>query len=145
MTLSDTWFRRDLPVLEAIVSYFEQSGGALIPHLRDIVESSGFSIDEVSRAALNLDGTYILLKKVIAPPENWLVTRVSSDALVATGQWPSAESLSSQILNSLENEAKLEEDPVKQSRIRDAIKVLGEVVKGVGTNVLTQVITNSMR
>lgn len=145
MPLASTWFVRDLPVLESIVSYFEEVGVASFPQLSDIAERTGISIDEVTRAAQNLDGVYIQLEKVMGPSNNWHVSQVFPDARIATGQWPSPELLSDQIISALENQAESEKDPVRQTLLRDSVKILGEVIKDVGTNVLTEVIVRSMR
>jgi hypothetical protein len=145
MPLASTWFVRDLPVLESIVSYFEEAAGMSLPQLSDIAARTGICIDEVSRAAQNLDGIFIQLKKVMAHPNHWHVSQVLPNARTATGQWPSPESLSDQIISALQSQADLEKDPLKQTHLCDAVKVLGEVVKDLGTNVLTEVIVRTMR
>ncbi len=76
----------------------------------------------------------------MGPAGHWHVSRVLPDARAGTGQWPTAESLAAQILAGFEESAEQEPDEAKRGKIRAAAAVLGEVAKGVTTNVLTAVI-----
>lgn len=139
----DTWFTRDLPVLDAIVTYLDEHAGRMIPQLSDIAEITGMDIEDVSRAAQALDGSYIDLRKVMGPAGHWHVMAVSPDARTATGQWPTAESLAARIIAGLEQTAEQEPDETERGKLRAAAAVLGDSAKEVGTNVLTAVILRS--
>lgn len=140
----DTWFARDLPVLDAIVTYFDESLGRSFPQVSDIAEVTGFDVDDVARAARNLDGSYIDLTMTMGPPAGWHVSQISADARVATGQWPSAQSMAAQIIAGLEATADREEDEGRKWRLREAAEVLGGTVKDLSTNVLATVIAKQL-
>jgi hypothetical protein len=86
-TVKNSWQSRDLPVLAAVVRLLDE---AHYPHVRvsEIAEASGRSIDEVAAAVKALDGTYLTLKTTLGEPGSWFVTRLTSAARQAVGQWP---------------------------------------------------------
>jgi hypothetical protein len=65
--VEDTWFRRDLPVLDAIVTSLDKAAGRAFPQLEEIAQSTGLDLQDVSRAAQALDGVYIDLQKRMGP------------------------------------------------------------------------------
>ena len=141
--VEDTWFRRDLPVLDAIVTSLDKAAGRAFPQLEEIAQSTGLDLQDVSRAAQALDGVYIDLQKRMGPPGHWHVRAVSPEARAATGQWPTAETLAARIIKALEDSAAAEPDIEKRGRLRSAASALRDTAKDVGTNVLTAVILRS--
>ena len=139
----DAWFAVDLPVLDAIVTYFGEQDGSL-PQLYDIAEMAGIDEDEVIRAANRLDGVYIDLRRTMGPQRDLVVLGVSSEARVVTGQWPSAETMAARIIAGLEEAAEREPDEAKRSRLRETADVLGETARDVTANLLAAVIAKHL-
>ena len=92
--MEDTWASRDLPVLDATVRVMETNN---FPAVRDIAAAAGMDIETTGRALEALDGTYVGLSRSAGGPESWNVRTVSADARRAVGQWPTAESLVTQL------------------------------------------------
>lgn len=130
-------------MLDAIVTYFERDGGQSHPQVYDIAALAGLDDDSVAQACLNLDGAYIDFERGMGPRSGWSIKQVFSQARIATGQWPTAESLAARIIAGLEETAAQEPDEAKRGKIREAVTVLGETAKDVTTNVLTAVILRS--
>ena len=136
----NTWFSRDLPVLDAIVVYLDEHGGSSYPQLYDIAAMTGLHDEQVVRAAAALEDDYIQLHKTMGPARGWAVVSVNSAARIATGQWPNPETLSARILAGIEAAAEAESDDVRRGKLRSAAEVLGTAARDVGTDVLTAVI-----
>lgn len=136
---TDTWFSRDLPVLDAMVTHMDEHGPGTFPSLNDFAHGLTMDVEVVVRAACALEGSYIELRKYMGPAGHWRVVDVHPSARTATGQWPNPESLSERILESLE-EVIDGEDEERTGKLRVAAEVLGSTAKGVGTSVLTAAI-----
>ncbi len=135
---------RDLPVLDAVVTYLDEAPRGTRPQLMDIAEATGRDVDDVIKAADSLDGVYLDITKTLGPPGMWWVNSVTPEARVATGQWPSAQTMAARIIAGLEEAADREPDEVKSSRLREAASVLGDTVRDLSTNVLAAVITKQL-
>ena len=140
----DTWFSIDLPVLDAIVDYLEDSDPSLRPQLYDIAERTGIGEDDVVRAAKRMDGVYIELEHRFGPQRDLAVTAVSPEARMVTGQWPSAETMAARIIAGLEEAADREPAEETRGRLREAANVLGATVRDLSTNVLASVIAKQL-
>lgn len=141
---NDTWFTRDQHVLDAAVRYFDEAAGRSFPQLYDLAEMTGLDDDDVLRAVNHLDGVYIDVQRTFAPAREWTVTGVYAEALVATGQWPSPDTMAAGILKALEDAAESEADEVERGRLKAAVGVLGDGFKDVGTNLLATLIARQM-
>jgi hypothetical protein len=138
MTLESTWESRDLPVLDAVVRYFEEHPPELIPQVFDIAEITGLDEMEAFRALQDLSDTYVDLRPV-GPARNWHIVRVTDEARRAVGQWPSPESVVEQIARAFLKAADLEPDEQKRSRLR----ALGEGLLGFGKDVAANAVANA--
>ena len=132
-----TWARRELPVLEAIISDLDQAPvtGAW-PDAHDIAASSSLSLDEVGAALLALDGHYITLVRPLALSD-WHVTAVTADARRAAGQWPNAEGLVEQLAARISEAAEQETDQERKGRLQAVGRGLAGTAKGVAVNVVS--------
>jgi hypothetical protein len=141
--MRDTWFNRDLPVLETIVQYFEDNDRPLLS-LSTVSEISGIPIQQVGKAAQNLDnGGFIDLQTLMTGADYgpWLIKRVYSEALVATGAWPSPESLSAAVLSEFEKLAQNQSDEGEKGWLKRMMSGAGEISKEVFIRVLTESIS----
>lgn len=136
--MDDTWNARELPVLDAIVSALDADPNS-IPTLRDVSERIGMPVEDVGKAALALDGTYLELTKLKTGGDfgPWFVTSVSPIARTAVGQWPSGEVWTDRIVKALTDAADREPDEVKRSKLRATADALGGFARDVAVGVLS--------
>src|SRR4051812_26557216 len=106
MPVVATWYERDLPVLEAVVSFFEEHGGTMIPQVFDIMDLTGMDRQTVLQACLALDGEYIKFSPVGGGAHDLHhIDSVTPAARRAVGQWPSAENWADRIIAALNTAA----------------------------------------
>ena len=136
--MEDTWVPRDQPVLDATVALLEDS-----PMVTDaaITERTGFDLTDVRRALEALDRTYVHLGRDMS---GFFVAAVTADARRAVGQWPTGESLVSQLVDGLAAAAEQEADPERKGRLRQAVTLLGGPVRAIVVDVAEKVIERSM-
>jgi hypothetical protein len=139
--MKDTWFSRDLPVLDATVTLFSEGAG--FPEVADIAERSGLEIAHVARALEALDGEYVDLQMMMGDPAAWFVRNVTSAARRAVGQWPTPEGLVDALAEAFGNAAEQEPDAEKKSRLRQVGAFLSSTGRGVATEVVSKVILHS--
>lgn len=139
--MKDTWFSRDLPVLDAAVSLLDEG----VPHTRvsAIAERSGLEVDDVASALLALRDEYLDLL-VTGDPAAWIVRRVTSGARRAVGQWPSPENVVDALAEAFGSAADQEPDPERKGRLRQVAGFLGSTGRGVATEVVSKVILRSV-
>lgn len=130
-----TWGRRDLPVLEAIISDLDMVpvGGGW-PDGADIAAKTGLSLGDVGAALQALDGNYITLIRS-GGVGDWHVTAVSQDARRAVGQWPSGESLIEQLAARIGEAAERETDQERKGRLQAVARGLAGAAKQIAVNV----------
>lgn len=68
------------------------------------------------------------------------ITDVTERARRTVGQWPTAESLVTEISNSLAQAADCETDPQRRSRLRDAALVIGDSARSIAVEVASRFI-----
>jgi hypothetical protein len=127
--MQQTWMERDLPVLDATVAMLEDD-----PMVTDagIAERTGFDLTAVRRALEALDGTYVHLGRDMS---GFFVDAVTADARRAVGQWPTGESLVSQLAEGLAAAAEKEADPERKTRLRQTAGLLGGAVRDIAVEI----------
>jgi hypothetical protein len=128
-------------VLDATVALLENSP---LVHVADIAGRAGFTTAETGRALQAMEGVYVDLAMSMGGPESWSVQGVTSAARQAVGQWPSAESLITRLVEGLNAAAEHEADPERKSRLRQAASLLGGTVRDIATDIAAQVIGRSL-
>jgi hypothetical protein len=145
LMVKDTWFARELPILEAVVQLDEDTGGRPI-RLDAIADAADRPFDEAltSIRRLNTAG-YIEVGWTLGNGGRGShVDRISAEALRAVGAWPNPENLAIQLLAEMEKAAEAEPDPDKRGRLRAAATVLGETLRGSGEAILASVIAKAL-
>lgn len=127
--MEPTWFGRDLPVLEAVVAMLEN--GPMVTEAA-IVEATGRDLADVRRALGALDGAYVHRGSEMA---GFYVDAVTAEARRAVGQWPTGESLVSQLVEGLTAAAEKEVDPERKSRLRQVAGLLGGAVRDFAVDI----------
>ena len=123
--MESTWEQRDLPVLDAIVRYFDEEDSAVIPDVATFAEITRMDPGQVGRAVRALMG-------------------VTDEARQAVGQWPSPEVWVDRLVQALREAAEREPDPEKKGRLRAMAEGLGGFARDVAVGVLSGGITQTM-
>lgn len=141
--MEDTWASRDLPILEAIVSAFNDPDRFQL-RIPELTGLSGLPEQDVVTALRALANTKPPLLEYPQPPAELtypiIITDVTERARRLVGQWPTAETLAVQIAEALTEAADHEPDPVKKGRLREAGVVLGDTARGVLVEVLSRIV-----
>ena len=136
--MEDTWFSRDLPVLDTTVRLLDE--GNFMVRVIDIAEATGLDVRAVDRALEALEGRYVAKYNKQATgghPDTWYVTKVTAAARQTVGQWPTASTVTASLAEAFASAAESEPDPEKQSRLRQ----LGSFLSGTGRDVATEVVS----
>jgi hypothetical protein len=145
--MESTWERRDLPVLDAVVRYFEERDpmDPHIPNVRTFAEITGFPVEQVYRAARSLAPSYLSVEGWLSDDLGALsITRVTDQARRVVGQWPSPEVWVDRLVEALREAAEREPDPERRGRLRAMAEGLGGFARDVAVGVLSGGITQSM-
>jgi predicted ArsR family transcriptional regulator len=142
--MEDTWFSRDLPVLDATVRLLDE--GNFLARVVDIAEATGLDVRAVDRALDALEGRYVVKYNKQATgghPDTWYVTKVTAAARQTVGQWPTAASVTARLAEAFGSAAESEPDPEKRSRLRQVAGFLQSTGRDVATEVVSKVILRS--
>ena len=145
MALQSTWETRELPVLEAIVRLYDETGR--VSRFKDVVEASGLIEEEVEKALRALDHETPPLTTKTQKAFGGAVISVGAPtgaARRAVGAWPTPENLADRIVAALQDAADQAQDPDEKTRLKKGAEAVGGVGKSVLTGVLTHVITQGM-
>ena len=138
--MEDRWFTRDLRVLDAIVSYFDENVNDPFVDVADLAPLAGMEPIDVYRAVLALDGRFIEWSPLMGPDYAGHVIGVHPEARVAVGAWPSGETMTAQLIEAIEQAADREPDPEKKTRLRALADGLGGAARDITVSVLTKMI-----
>jgi hypothetical protein len=89
--MESTWEQRDLPVLDAIVRYFDEDDSAVIPDVATFAEITGIDPGQVGRAVRALSPRFIKTAPGLGGLTEVGIMGVTDEARQAVGQWPSPE------------------------------------------------------
>jgi len=146
--MDDTWFSRDLPVLDAIVREIDNlliSG--TYPQLSDIAAITRLEIMQVGSAAIALDNAGLIeLHQTMTGgnPAPWAVTGVSSNARQLVGAWPTPQSLARDIYRQIENLSGSESNPTKSSWFKNFLGETSAMGKDIVVEVLAAAIGKTL-
>jgi hypothetical protein len=141
--MESTWEKRDLPVLEATVQYFEEHRLKSMPQAYDLAPIVGIDEEDLGMALLALNGEYLSCQMLGGGLKNILVKEVHPSARRAVGQWPTPESLAERILSAMSQAADTEPDPDRRTKLKQTAAFLGSSGKDLLVNVLAAVVVKS--
>ena len=139
--MESTWERRDLPVLEAIVRYFDEHDGPEIPDVETFVKLTGMDPGQVARAVRALSPRFIKTGAALGGLMDVAIMGVTDEARQAVGQWPTPESVADRIVAALLEAADEEPDERKRTKLRAAAETLGSFGRDLLINVAANVAT----
>lgn len=143
--MTETWSRRDLPVLTAIVEVFERTGRVMRPS--EIVEQSGLDTDQVEaalRALESEDPPFITKLERRASGGISLVGRPTGHARRAVGAWPTPESIADRLISALDEAAQREPDPERKGWLRMTAAYLGNAGRDLAVEIGATAINRQM-
>jgi hypothetical protein len=142
--MESTWELRDLPVLDAVVRYFDEHDGAEIPDVETFAKLTGMDPTQVARAVRALSPRFIKTQASLGGLMDVAVMGVTDEARQAVGQWPSPEVLVERLVQALREAAEYEPDPERRGHLRALAEGLGGFARDVAVGVLSGGITQSM-
>jgi hypothetical protein len=143
--MESTWEPRDLPVLDAVVRYFDEHPQGVMLSCKEVADLAGRDPTDVYRALKILQPTYLRLAEGLGHgPTSSSVRGVTDEARRAVGQWPSAEMWVDRLVAALREAAEREPDPERRGRLRAMAEGLGGFARDVAVGVLSGGITQSI-
>jgi hypothetical protein len=142
--MESTWERRDLPVLDAIVRYFDEHDGPEIPDVETFAKLTGMDPGQVARAVRALSPRFIETGAALGGLMDVAVMGVTDEARRAVGQWPSPEVWVERLVQALREAAEREPDPERRGHLRALAEGLGGFARDVAVGVLSGGITQTM-
>jgi hypothetical protein len=139
--MESTWERRDLPVLDAAVRYFDEEDSAVIPDVGTFARITGMDAGQVGRAVRALSPRFIKTQAALGGLMDVAVMGVTDEARQAVGQWPTPESVADRIVAALLEAADQEPDERKRTKLRAAAETLGSFGRDLLINVAANVAT----
>jgi hypothetical protein len=135
----DTWAARDLPVLDATVSLLEES---YMVTVTDIAARTSLDEAEVARALEALDPVYVDFRKTTTggDPTFWYVLKVTPAARQVVGQWPTADSLISQLAEQLAAAGQAEQNAERKGLLVYAARLIGDTLRDVSVRAANAVL-----
>ena len=135
--LEDTWWSRDLPVLDAAVKLFQSKD---FVEVGDLARSTGFEPEDVARALRDMRGVYVGEIQGMGDMERWCITEVTPEARRAVGQWPTPENVVGRLAEAFSKAAEHEPDPERRGKLRTVGSFLGDTGKDFAAEVVAKVI-----
>ena len=142
--MESTWESRDLPVLDAIVRYFDEHDGPEIPDVATFARITGMDPGQVAPAVRALSPRFIKTAATMGGLMHVAIMGVTDEARQAVGQWPSPEVWVDRLVQALREAAEREPDLEKKGRLRAMAEGLGGFARDVAVGVLSGGITQSM-
>lgn len=135
--MDDTWWSRDLPILDAAVRLFQQQD---FVEVGELARETGFEPDDVARALLDMRYVYVSEVQGMGDKDRWTITGVTPDARRAVGQWPTAENVVARLAEAFSAAAEQEPDEERRSKLRGLASFLGDTGKDFAAEVVAKVI-----
>jgi hypothetical protein len=142
--VESTWETRDLPVLDAIVRYFDEDDGPEIPEVETFARITGMDPGQVARAVRALSPRFVKTQATLGGLMSVAIMGVTDEARQVVGQWPSPEVWVDRLVQALHEAAEREPDPERRGRLRAMAEGLGGFARDVAVGVLSGGITQSI-
>jgi hypothetical protein len=135
--VDDTWWSRDLPVLDAAVRLVEDED---FVYVGDLARETGFYPEDVFRALTAMQGTFTGQLQGMGDLDRRFITEVTPAARRAVGQWPTPENVVARLAEAFSAAAEAEPDPERRGRLRAVGGFLAETGKDFAAEVVAKVI-----
>ncbi|MGE5136762.1 MAG: hypothetical protein ACM32E_28180 [Gemmatimonadota bacterium] len=135
--MEDTWWSRDLPVLDATVKLFQRQD---FVEVGELARATGFEVTDVAQALLDMRYVYVSEIQSMGPKDQWCITGVTAKARRAVGQWPTPENVVARLAEAFTAAAEQEPDSERRSKLRAVGGFLAETGKDFAAEVVAKVI-----
>lgn len=143
--MDSTWESRDLPVLNAVVQIYEETGQAIRPKQIEVATGiDSADVQKALRALLSENPPFLERGQGAMGGQVLMVGRVTGHARRAVGAWPTAEALTDRLARAFAQAAELEGEPEKKSILKRSAEAFGGVSRDVAAEVIAKVITQGM-
>jgi hypothetical protein len=140
--MTDTWTSRELPVLRAIVTTYDETGRPILPN--QIEAASGLDPDTVQQALRALkheDPPFVASMEYGGSGiEIGLVGPPTGHARRAVGAWPTAEALADRLVAALDSAADQETNEDRKGWLKKTAMYLG----GAGRDLAVEVLATTL-
>jgi hypothetical protein len=136
--VEDTWWSRDLPVLDAAVKLFQSQDYVQV---RDLAKATGFEIGDVAQSLLDMRYVYVSEIGSMGDQADWDISYVTEKARRAVGQWPTPENVVGRLAAAFNEAAEHEPDPERKSKLQAFGGWLADTGQSIATEVITKVIS----
>lgn len=140
--MEDTWTDRDLPVLSALVSRFDDPTVDVV-RPAEMVAVSGLTEDAVMRALTALCEAEPQLLQCYHPEEQRVpafINGVTAEARRRVGAWPTPEAMVDRLVAAFTQAAEHEHDAEKKSNLRKVADLLGGALREIAIGVTATVV-----
>jgi hypothetical protein len=137
--VEDTWWSRDLPVLDAAVRLFEDED---FVYVGDLAGETGFDPEDVFRALAAMQGVYTGRLQGMGDLDRRWITEVAPAARRAVGQWPTPENVVARLAEAFSTAAEDEPDPERRGKLRALGSFLADTGKDFAAEVVAKVIAH---
>jgi hypothetical protein len=139
--MESTWETRDLPVLDAIVRYFDEHDGPEVPDVETFAKLTGMDPGQVARAVRALSPRFLNTQATFGGLMHVAIIGVTDEAREKVGQWPTPEAVADRIVAALLEAADREPDERRRTKLRAAAETLGSFGRDLLINVAANVAT----
>ncbi|MDQ2873611.1 MAG: hypothetical protein M3Y33_01805 [Actinomycetota bacterium] len=140
--MEDTWFSRDLPILDAAVKLFQAQD---FVEVGDLARATGFEPKAVARALRDMEGVFVgQVQGRMGDVDSWFITEVAPAARRAVGQWPTPENVVARLAEAFSAAAEHEPDPERKGKLRAVGSFMGDTGKDFAAEVIAKVIAHQV-
>lgn len=139
--MEDTWWSRDLPVLDAAVGLFQDKD---FVEVGDLAGETGFEPKDVARALLDMRYVYVSEIQSMGDMDQWCITGVTPAARRAVGQWPTPENVVARLAEAFIAAAEQEPDSERRGKLRAVGGFLADTGKDFAAEVVAKVIAHQI-
>lgn len=134
--MEDTWTKRDLPVLQAIVEGYDELGcefGSEVITAR--TEFDEGVVQVALRALEHEEPPFVTDMRKSASGHVFLIGAPTGHARRTVGAWPTAESLADRLVAAMDSAAEQEEDAERKGWLKKSAAWLGDAGRGIAVEV----------
>lgn len=143
--MDSTWETRDLPVLDAVVKIYEETGQAIRPRqIESVTGMEAAQVQKALRALLGEDPPFFEKGQGAMGGHILLVGKVTGHARRTIGSWPTPQGLTDRFAQAFAEAADQEHEPEKRSVLKRCAEAFGGVGKDVAAQVIAKVILQGM-
>jgi hypothetical protein len=140
--LSDTWTNRDFRLLRHVAAEIDASADGTVS-TRMLPQLTSMTQADVTSALRALDGEYVTINWFMRAVGFGMIQGITPTARRAVGMWPTAESVTEQLLATIDEQIETS-DGDKRSKLIKMRDALGGAARDIFVDVMASVVTRSV-